>query len=173
MKSPALLPALLLGLLLTIMAVPVRAEDAPASQSAPAPLPMTEAEKLLSAARPQFSPPAEAKPAEEPNAEVLELPKMTVKQRPRPRLGESVILGPKAFNEELAKRNLSALDRSVLNKFTLPSWLGGVSAAERAREDYEIAQKRQFLSDVLTIVRAAELTDPANAKALREAATKP
>ncbi len=29
------------------------------------------------------------------------------------------------------------------------------------------------MSDVMTIARAAELTDPANAKALREAATKP
>ena len=165
-----------LGLMLAILAVVVRAEVAPASPPAPttpAALSLSDMQKLLSAARPQFSSPAEAKPAEEPNAEVLELPKMTVKQRPRPRLGESVVLGPKAFNEELAKRNLSALDRSVLNKFTLPSWLGGVSAAERAREDYEIAQKRQFLSDVLTIARAAELTDPANAKALREAATKP
>lgn len=147
---------------------PAAGASAPA---APAPLTMSEMEKLLAAARPQFSPPAEAQPATEPD--VLELPKMTVKQRPRPRLGESVILGPKAFNEELAKRNLSALDRNFLNKFTLPSWLGGVSAAERAREDYEIAQKRQFMSDVLTIAKAAELTDPANAKALREAATKP
>lgn len=114
--------------------------------------------------------PTQAK-EEAPNPDVLELPKMTVKQRPRPRLGENVILGPKAFNEELAKKNLSALDRSFLNKFTLP--LFGISAAERAREDYNIAQKRQFLSDVMTIARAAELTDPANAQALREAAAKP
>lgn len=149
---------------------PAAGASAPA---APAPLTMSEMEKLLAAARPKFSPPAEAQPATEPDPDVLELPKMTVKQRPRPRLGESVILGPKAFNEELAKRNLSALDRNLLNKFTLPSWLGGVSAAERAREDYEIAQKRQFMSDVLTIAKAAELTDPANAKALREAAAKP
>ncbi len=95
MKSPAPL----LGLVLTLLAVTVRAEDAPADQSAPAapaPLSQSEAEKLLAAARPQFSPPAEAKPAEEPNAEILELPKMTVKQRPRPRLGEIDILGPKA-----------------------------------------------------------------------------
>lgn len=157
-------------------AVPSRpepVEGATVPAAAPAPLTPAEVEKLLSAARPQFSPPAEAKPAEEPNAEVLELPKMTVKQRPRPRLGEINVLGPKAFNEELAKTNLSALDRSVLNKFTLPSWLGGVSAAERAREDYEIAQKRQFMSDVMTIARAAEVADPANAKALREAAAKP
>jgi hypothetical protein len=101
---------------------------------------------------------------------VLELPKMTVKQQPksRPRLGDHTILGPKAMNEALAKKNMTGLDRG-LNKFSL----GGQSAAERAREDYNIQQKRQFLDDVLTISKAAEQTDPANAKALREAAGKP
>jgi hypothetical protein len=109
------------------------------------------------------------------DSEVLELPKMTVKQqpKPRPRLNASdtraVMLGPKAFNDELAKKMTSGFDRA-LNKF---SWLGGQSAAERAREEYNIQQKRQFLDDVLTISRAAEVTDPANAKALRDAAGKP
>jgi hypothetical protein len=109
----------------------------------------------------------EAPPAD---SEVLELPKMTVKQqpRPRPRLGDKTILGPKAMNDELAKRMTTGFDRG-LNKFSL----GGQSAAERAREDYNIQQKRQFLDDVLTISRAAEVTDPANAKALRDAAAKP
>lgn len=106
------------------------------------------------------------------DSEVLELPKMTVKQqpRPRPRLGDHTILGPKAFNDELVKKNFTALDRA-LNKFTLP--LFGTGAAERAREDYNLAQKRQFMDDVLTIAKAAEQTDPEAAKALREAAAKP
>ncbi len=109
-----------------------------------------------------------------PDSEVLELPKMTVKQqpRPRPRLNgvdtRAAMIGQKAFNEELAKKSTSGFDRA-LNKFSL----GGQSAAERAREDYNIRRKRQFLDDVLTISRAAEATDPANAKALREAASKP
>ena len=106
-----------------------------------------------------------------PDSEVLELPKMTVKQqpKPRPRLGDHTILGPKAFNEELAKKMTTGLDRG-LNKFSL---FGGQTAAERAREEYNAQQKRQFLDDVQTISRAAEATDPANAKALREAAGKP
>lgn len=105
-----------------------------------------------------------------PDGEVLELPKMTVKQRPkpRPRLGDHTILGPKAFNDELAKKMTTGFDRA-LNKFSL----GGQSAAERAREEYNIQQKRAFLEDVQTISKAAEVTDPANAKALREAAAKP
>src|SRR3954471_15745280 len=104
------------------------------------------------------------------DSEVLELPKMTVKQqpRPRPRLGDKTILGPKAMNDELAKRMTTGFDRG-LNKFSL----GGQSAAERAREEYNIQQKRQFLDDVLTISKAASVTDPANAKALRDAAAKP
>lgn len=106
------------------------------------------------------------------DSEVLELPKMTVKQqpRPRPRLGDHTILGPKAFNDELVKKNFTTLDRA-LNKFTLP--LFGTGAAERAREDYNLDQKRQFMDDVLTIAKAAEQTDPEAAKALREAAAKP
>ena len=87
------------------------------------------------------------------------------------RLGEGTILGPKAFNEDLAKKNLSGFDRNFLNKFTLP--LFGTPAADRAREEYNLAQKQQFLEDVSTIAKAAEQTDPAAAKALREAAAKP
>ena len=106
--------------------------------------------------------------------EVLELPKMTVKQqpRPRPRLNaidtQAVMLGPKAFNLELAKKMTTGLDRG-LNSLSL----GGQSAAARAREDYNLARKRQFMDDVLTIAKAAEQTDPANAQALRAAAAKP
>ena len=162
----------ILGLLLATLAGAIRAEDAPASPTAAAtPSLSADVATQLAATLPGYAPPPAAKPVEAPNPDVLELPKMTVKQRPRPRLGAIDILGPKAFNEELAKKNLSAFDRSFLNKFTLP--LFGTSAAERAREEYNLAQKQQFLSDVLTIAKAAELTDPANAKALREAAAKP
>jgi hypothetical protein len=186
--------ALTLGLLATVSAL--------AQQPAAAPDPALSAEvaKDLNASLPQAAP---AKPTAEAIAnirqqsidrapasqltpentpadpEVVELPKMTVKQqpKPRPRLGvtdtRALMLGPKAFNDELAKKNFSAVDHSLLNKFTLPSWMGGVTAAERAREDYNVEQKRQFLDDVLTISKAAEQADPANAKALREAAGKP
>ena len=167
-------PALLFRFLFAMLAVAVRAEDAPATQpapAAPASLTLSDMQKLLSAARPKFATPEEVKPAPEPNPDVVELPKMTVKQRPRPRLGQIEVMGPKAFNEDLAKKNLTKFDTAFLNRFTLP--LFGTSAAERAREDYNIAQKQQFLSDVLTIAKAAEIADPANAKALREAATKP
>jgi hypothetical protein len=157
-----------LALLATVSLV--AADPAPT----PAPEPLTAVPRYsvppAALARPGLPGVANESPAD-PN--VLELPKMTVvkpKPRPRARLGDTAILGPTAFNEDLAKKNLSALDRG-LNKFTLP--LFGTSAADRAREDYNIAQKEQFMSDVLTIAKATELTDPEAAKALREAAAKP
>jgi hypothetical protein len=179
--------ALTLGLFATVSAL----AQQPAAAPAPDPALSAEVAKDLNASLPQSAPArptasaiadirqqsidrAPASQLGQENApadpEVLELPKMTVKQqpKPRPRLGDHTILGPKAMNEALAKKNMTGLDRG-LNKFSL----GGYSAAERAREDYNIQQKRQFLDDVLTISKAAEQTDPANAKALREAAGKP
>lgn len=188
LSSPTMKPsALLLALIATVSATAQTAEPEPAPTSTAVTVP-----KISPVIKNPFGPTAaeirdirqqsidrapasqlpEAAPAD---PEVLELPKMTVKQqpKPRPRLNASdtraVMLGPKAFNEELAKKMTSGFDRA-LNKF---SWLGGQSAAERAREEYNIQQKRQFLDDVLTISRAAEVTDPANAKALRDAAAKP
>lgn len=171
--------ALLLALIATVA---VSAEAAPAPEPATA----VTVPRIEPAIRNPFAPTAaeirnirqqsierapagqvEAPPAD---SEVLELPKMTVKQqpKPRPRLGDHTVLGPKAFNDELAKKMTTGFDRGI-NKFNL----GGQSAAARAREDYNIQQKRQFLDDVLTISKAAEATDPANAKALRDAAGKP
>ncbi len=191
------LSAVALALIATVSVAAAEPTTAPAP--APASALSAEVAQQLATTLPGYVPPVPAKPtgiivpaaanireqsiarapdhqkAGTPDPEVLELPKITVRQQPKPRLrlGEGTILGPKAFNEELAKKNLSTLDRGVLNKFTLASWLGGVSAADRAREDYNIAQKQQFLEDVSTIAKAAEQTDPAAAKALREAAGKP
>jgi hypothetical protein len=180
---------------LTLLAtVSLRAADpAPGAVAAKPKLPEPAVEKL-NELLPKFTPAPEVKPLttfapvptireqsvarapasqqEASDPEVVELPKMTVKQQPRPRvrLGESTILGPKAFNDELVKKNFTALDQG-LNKFTLP--LFGTPAAERARDDYNLAQKQQFMSDVMTISKAVEQTDPAAAQALRDAAAKP
>lgn len=179
--------ALLLALIATVSAAAQTADPAPAAAPAPS-APATVPVPKIAPIKNPFGPTAaeiqdirqqsiDRAPASQlqentppPDAEVLELPKMTVKQRPkpRPRLGDHTILGPKAFNDELAKKMTTGFDRA-LNKFSL----GGQSAAERAREEYNIQQKRAFLEDVQTISKAAEVTDPANAKALREAAGKP
>lgn len=95
---------------------------------------------------------------------------MVVKQRPRPRLTPDVVMTRQGLGEQLAKQKFSELDR-VLNKFTLP--LFGSSMAERALDDHEREKKQQLNLDVLNLSKALETSDPSEAKALREAVTKP
>ena len=105
--------------------------------------------------------------------EMLHLKKVTVTPRKRPRLGDDVMLTSKAYNDKLAKEKLSSLDRNVLNKFTLPSWFGGVSAAERAREERDREQRTQMANDVFGLAKVVEVSDPVQAKALRDAMNRP
>ena len=83
------------------------------------------------------------------------------------------MLTSKAYNDKLAKEKLSSLDRNVLNKFTLPSWFGGVSAAERAREERDREQRTQMANDVFGLAKVVEVSDPVQAKALRDAMNRP
>lgn len=117
-----------------------------------------------------FSPLAHPTAENPSDPDVLELPKMVVKQKPRPRLTPEIMVTKKAFGEELAKQKFSALDQA-LNKFTLP--LFGTSLAERALEDYEREKKEQLNADVQNIAKALETTDPEAAKSLRNAAARP
>jgi len=128
----------------------------------------------VTAALPTSAPPpaaTEVKPANAPNPDVLELPKMKVQQKKRPRLTPEVMVTTKAFNEQLAHDKLSSFDRNVLNRFTLP--LFGTSAADRAREEYERDKREQLADDVLHLAKISEVVDPAQAKALRDAVNKP
>ena len=129
--------------------------------------------QMLTATLPKYEPVAPVKPVVEPSPDTIELPKVVVKQKKRPRLGDEVMMTTKAFNEKLAKEKLTSFDRNVLNKFSLPEWFGGVSAATRAREEYDREQKDQMIQDVSVIAKAVEQEDPAQAKALRDAANKP
>ena len=124
----------------------------------------------LSSNLPKYAPPGPAKPAAEPSSDAIELPKVIVKQKRRPRLGDEVMMTNKAFNERLAKEKTSSFDRDFLNKY---SFLGGASAAERAREEYDRAQRTQLVQDVAVMAKALDQEDPAAAKALRDAANKP
>ena len=105
--------------------------------------------------------------------EILHLKKVTVTPRKRPRLTDDVIMSTKAYNDKLAKEKLSSLDRNVLNKFTLPSWFGGVSAAERAREERNRELRAQTAEDVFNMAKVVEVNDPEQAKALRDAVNRP
>ncbi len=168
--------AQLFGPLLAALAMTALADDTPAKPAAPVAPPVTVAtapDQFLVPGLPKFSPPppVEVQPVNAPNPDVLELPKMVIRQKPRPRLTPEIMMTKKGFGEELAKQKLSDFDRNFLNKFTLP--LFGVSAEERALEEYRREKKEQLTSDVLNMAKALELTDPAEAKSLKEAATKP
>ncbi len=166
--------AQLLGLLLTALCLTARAADTPAAPAATAPVEPKKAEPAVvtpPATPAPFSPLADAKAAEKPaDPDILELPKMTVKQKPRPRLTPEIMVTRQAFGEELAKKKFSGLDQA-LNKFTLP--LFGTSIAERALEENEREKKAQLAADTANIVKVLEQVDPAEAKALKKDAAKP
>ena len=166
----------LLGLLLAALSVTVLADDKPAAPAPPAVTPPVEPKKADDAVTPPaaqvpFTPLASAKAGDKPaDPDVLELPKMVVKQKPRPRLTPEIMVTKKAFGEDLAKQKFSGLDQA-LNKFTIP--LFGSSLAARALEDYEREKRQQLASDTAVISKALETVDPAEAKSLKDAATKP
>ncbi len=143
---------------------PLAAEVSPASQPATAPVPPSPTTDPAPAT-------AGIQPANVPNPDVIELPKMKVQQKKRPRLTPEVMMTTKGFNEKLANEKFSSFDRNILNRYTLP--LFGTSAADRAREEYEREKKDALASDVLHLAKVAEVADPAQAKALRDAVSKP
>lgn len=103
--------------------------------------------------------------------DLLVLPTMVVKQKPRPRLSNDVVYKDKKdFGALFAKQNYTQLDQA-LNKFTLP--LFGTSLEARAYDDYMRMKNQQMQEDVNQLSKAVEAVDAAEAKALREAATKP
>ena len=166
-------PALLLTLCLATV---LRAEDPPAApvfKIAPAGSTASPAQQLVTAALPKYDPdaPKEIKSTgtvNTPNPDAIELPKFTVTQKKRPRLTPDAVITNKGLEQQVGP-----LDGKLLNKFTLPGWLGGVSAAERAREEQQLKKKEALIMDVNTIAKAVEVTDPAQAKALRDAVSKP
>jgi hypothetical protein len=184
--------AQLLGLLFATLAVTALAAETPAApateatapalspSNGPAATPPTEPVKAEPAvpavATPPtavipFSPLASGKVDDPPaDPDVLELPKMVVKQKPRPRLTPEIMVVKQAFGEELARQKFSQLDQ-LLNKFTLP--LFGSSLAERALDEHEREKKQEMKLDVLNMVQALETADPTEAKSLKEAATRP
>ncbi len=147
------------------------AADSPAKANADtAPKPPSQITQALADTAPKYAPPAPPKPEVAPDPDVLALPKMTIIPKKRPRLGDEVMMTNKAFNEKLAKEKTSSFDRDFLNKY---NWLGGASAAERAREEYDRQQREQLQSDVARMAKVVDQIDPAQAKALRDAASKP
>lgn len=176
-----------LGLLLLSLTVPALAlaDDTPATP-APEPTPAatlpTPAPEKTPTPRPASllpglpgyspTPPPEPRKIDQPatDPDMLVLPTMTVKQKPRPRLNAEIVHAAKDHGNLLAKQKFSQLDQA-LNKFTLP--LFGQSLAERALEEHQREKTQALTADVLNLSKALEEADPAEAKALKEAVTRP
>jgi hypothetical protein len=184
-----------LGFILLALAATAFAADAPpppkiSDDNPAATKPSVEVSKQLNAVMPKYDPnapavPAEPKPgdpvkimtrediakaANPDNApDVLVLPTMKVKQKPRPRLTPDLVASTKGSNEIFLKKS-TQLDQA-LNKFTLP--LFGTSVVERAYEENARAKKQELNADVSAVAKALDQSDPAEAKALRDAAAKP
>ena len=171
-----------LGFVLTAaVASSFAAEDAPipkiSENNAAAVAPSAAVSQNIISGLPKYSPQAAtpaAKPATAPVAadpDLLELPTMVVKQKARPRLTQDVVYKDKKdFGAIFAKQNYTQLDQA-LNKFTLP--LFGTSLEARAYDDYMRQKNEQMRDDVGSLSKAVEAENPAEAKALREAAGKP
>ena len=185
MKSAGLIFALTLAATLKATAQlspPPSAEAVKIATEPAAPTKLSsEVSQQLTDKLPKYAPPAPEQPAAQApapsldatNSEVLQLKKITVTPKKRPRIGDDVMMTTKAYNDKLAREKLSSLDRNVLNKFTLPSWFGGVSAAERARDERDREQRAQMANDVFGLAKVVEVTDPAQAKVLRDAMSRP
>jgi hypothetical protein len=191
MKPAGIVLALTLAITLTATAQlsPPPSAEVEKIIAEPTPTPKTSpaVSQQLADKLPKYTPPASeadkpaataANPAPEAadagaNSDILHLKKVTVTPRKRPRLTDDVMMTTKAYNDKLAKEKLSSLDRNVLNKFTLPSWFGGVSAAERARDERDRDQRAQMANDVFGLAKVVEVTDPEQAKALRDAVNRP
>lgn len=164
-------PALLLTLCLaTALRAAEPAASPPVPRLAPAGSAASPAEQLVAAQLPTYNAgaPKENKTLNTPNPDAIELPKITVRPKERPRLTPGIVITNKGLEDKV-----SPLDGKLLNRFTLPGWMGGQTAAERAREEQRRAEKQELTKDVDTIARALEATDPAQAKALRDAVAKP
>jgi len=179
---------LLLTLCLATGSTVLRAEDPPkpsADQTPPAPAPaaapefkiapapstLSPAQQQVNAALPKYDPNAaeRLKPTSNaPSADAIELPKVTVTQKKRPRLTPEIVITNKGLEDKI-----SPMDTKLLNNFTLPAWLGGKTAAERAREEQKLKEKQAFTKDVNELAKAVEVTDPDQAKAMRDAVNKP
>jgi len=159
-------PALFLTLCLATV---LRAEEPAPPQKLfqiPDPAPLSPAQQQVNDSLPKYDSAAtkERGTVGTPSPDAIELPKIKVTPKQRPRLTPEIVITNKGFEQKAAP-----LDK-LLNASAL---LGGASAAERAREEEERRKKAELTADVNTIAKAVEAVNPAQAKALRDAVARP
>lgn len=108
--------------------------------------------------------------------EIVVLEELTVQEKSVRRLEEESLFKRGAWDKELKKRELSELDRLLLNRYTLSANFGGIgigvagaqSAADRAREEYNARKNREFQERAKNFSDVLKTTDEKEANDLRE-----
>jgi len=103
----------------------------------------------------------------QPRNKIVRLPRYVVHGERPPIFKEKELYNKRELGKLAAKRYLSALDRSVLNRYTIP--IIGVTPEQRALQMYEENERLENISDLKQDARNAERAgDSAEAKAIRQ-----
>lgn len=165
-----------LWVLALVLSAGVAAPDPETPPAAPAPAATTPAPRprprLSSGLRnqvvsvvPAYSPPAPDANNKPKDPDVVELPRVTVREPRLPALDDDAMLTPKGLEEKRINQNLPAFDREFLSRYTLP--LFGVSNATRAKFMEEDEKRLRDLDETKRLIEVLEQVDPAQAKELR------
>jgi len=100
-----------------------------------------------------------------PEEDVVVLPELTVIERQQQKMAEEDLYKKGLLDDQLVEKELSHLDRSILNRYHLP--FIGVSKRERARQIYLERKNREFQENGKRLVANLALVDPEEAKKLR------
>jgi len=108
---------------------------------------------------------AAAEAASAAEDELVVLPEMTVIERQQRRMAEEDLYKKGLLDDQLVKKELSELDRSLLNRYRLP--FIGMSNGARAREIYLLRKNKEFKEQVERTAAILSSTDPQEARRLR------
>lgn len=161
-----LLPVLLATL--PVLADPPPAEPTPAAavrEKLPDYSP-AEHERAVAEAEALAQARAAARAAADADPDLVILPDMTVMEKQQLRMAEESLYRKGAYDKELVKRELSALDRNFLNRFTIP--LIGVSNEARAREAYLARKNAEFQDRMARLNRLVAQLDEHEAREFRD-----
>ena len=148
-------------------------EPAPATRNTRAISPDVAA--ALAAGMPKYNPPKPVEKSEEdidirevdkPRNQIIRLPEYVVREKKPPVFRERDIYTQKGLRELARMRYLSETGQA-LNRFHIP--LFGMGADAYALMRYEEEARLRNISDLNETARDVSLTDPENAKAIREA----
>lgn len=100
-----------------------------------------------------------------PEEDVVVLPELTVIERQQQRMAEEDLYKRGLHDEQLVRKELSDLDRAILNRYRLP--LFGMSNQARARQIHLERKNREFQENGRRLAENLALVDPEEAKRLR------